>query len=137
MDGGVNRTQAYFSTITHIGLGAFAAWLSILAILHNPLTGELGSQLWGPVLIGAVIAVLSKMGVMARFCVTPAIIYGYASVFAFASTPERFVLDTLLSLSFQNALVAIVISIILGASAGYVNSVVVQSLSGLLKIRAE
>jgi uncharacterized protein DUF1097 len=133
MDGGINRKQAYFSTITHIGLGAFAAWLSILAILNNPFDGALANQLWAPILIGAVIAVLSKMGVMARFCVTPAIIYGYASIFAYTSSPGRFSLETLLSLSFQNALVAILISIILGTSAGYANSMVVQWLSGLLK----
>jgi hypothetical protein len=132
LDGGVNRQPAYFSTITHIGLGIISAWLSILAILNNPFTGELASQLWAPILIGAVIAMLSKMSVMTRFCVTPAIIYGYASVFAFVSAPGRFDLDTVLSLSFQNVLVAMLISVVLGATAGYVNAVVVERLSGLL-----
>jgi hypothetical protein len=132
MDGGVNRQQAFLSTITHIGLGIISSWLSIVAILNNPFTGELSSQLWAPILIGLVIAVLSKMGVMTRFCVTPAIIYGYASVFAFVSAPGRFDLDTVLSLSFQNVLVAMLVSVVLGATAGYVNAVVVERLSGLL-----
>ena len=132
LGGGANRQQAYFATITHIGLGVIAAWLSILAILNNPLTGELASQLWAPILIGAVIAVLSKMGVMTRFCVTPAIIYGYASVFAFVSIPGRFDLHTVLLLTFHNVLVAMLVSVVLGATAGYMNAVVVQWLSGLL-----
>lgn len=137
LDGGVNRQQAYFATITHIGLGVISAWLSILAILNNPFTGELASQIWPPILIGAVIAALSKLGVMPRFSVTPAIIYGYASVFAFVSVPGRFSLDTVLSLSFQNVLVAMLVSVVLGATAGYMNAVAVQWLSAtLLKKKA-
>lgn len=129
MDGGDNRNQAFISTISHIGLGALGAWVSALALLNNPFNGELGSQLWGPFLIGAVIAALFRMSAFTRFCVTPAVIYGYASIFAFLSAPNLFSPQMLLSLSFGNALVAIGFCIVLGACAGYMNAIFVDILS--------
>lgn len=125
MDGGVNRNQAYIATILHLALGAFSAWVSAIAVLNNPFSSALGEQLWAPVFIGVVIAVLSRMGTITRFCVTPAVIYGYASVFAFASTTDFFSHEQLLSVSFNNALLAVVFSFVLGASAGYLNAMLV------------
>ncbi|MDP2247327.1 MAG: DUF1097 domain-containing protein [Nitrosomonadales bacterium] len=125
MDGGLNRNQAYIATLLHLILGAFSAWISALAVLNNPFGSGLGEQLWAPVFIGIVIALLSRMGTMTRFCVTPAVIYGYASVFAFASTTGFFSQEPLLSMSFNNALLAVVFSFVLGASAGYLNAMLV------------
>lgn len=130
MDGGVNRNQAFISTVSHLGLGALGAWLSALALLNNPFTSELASEIWGPLLIGAVIAVLSRMGTLTRFCVTPAVIYGYASVFAFANLPGAFSLEKLLSLSFGNAVITIIFCNLLGVCAGYLNAMLVEVLSG-------
>lgn len=135
MDGGVNRKQAFISTITHMGLGALGAWLSALALLNNPFSSQLGGELWGPVLIGAAIAALFRMGVFTRFCVTPAIIYGYASVFAFASTSGFFSFERLTSLSFSNALLGVWFCIVLGACAGYVNALLVDILSRLYRYK--
>ena len=56
MDGGINKNQAFFATLRHIELGAFASWISALIVLNNPLSGALADQLWAPVLIAAVIA---------------------------------------------------------------------------------
>lgn len=125
MDGGVNKNQAFYSTILHVGLGALASWISAILVLNNPFSGELASQLWAPVLIAAVIAGLMRMSVLTQFCVTPAIIYGYASIWAFLSAPGLLNQDTLLSLSFQNAIVAIGFCVVSGASAGYINAVMV------------
>lgn len=129
MDGGANRQQAYFANILHIALGAFGGWVSAIVVLNNPFETGLAAQLWAPVFIGLVIAVLSRMGTMTRFCVTPAVIYGYASVFAFASTTGFFSLAKLLSLSFSNALIAIVFSVVIGTSAAYFNAWLVGFLS--------
>ncbi|CAG0998742.1 hypothetical protein MTYP_02726 [Methylophilaceae bacterium] len=133
MDGGVDRNQAFFSTSMHIGLGAFAAWVSALLLLLNPFGDALGSSLWGPLLIGLVIAMLLRLSVFTRFSVTPALIYGYASIFAFLSAPGGFRLEALLSLSFQNAIIAIGCSVVLGVSAGYLNSILVELLSASSK----
>lgn len=72
-----------------------------------------------------------KMSIYIQFSVTPAIIYGYASIWAFLSVPGMFNQETLLSMSFQNAIVAIGISLVLGTSAGYLNAVMVSRLVSL------
>ena len=128
MNGGANRNQAFIATIRHMALGATAAWISAIVLLNNPFDNALGQQLWGPVFIGAIIAILARMGSISLFSVTPAIIYGYASVFAFASTAGLFASKYLLSVSFNNALLAILFSSIVGASAGYVNAALVAAL---------
>lgn len=130
MNGGTNRNQAFIATIRHMALGATAAWVSAIVLLYNPFDSTLGQQLWGPVFIGAVIAILARMSTIALFSVTPAIIYGYASVFAFASTAGLFSSEHLLSVSFNNALLAIIISTVVGAMAGYINAVLVATLVG-------
>lgn len=128
MDGGVNRNQAFMATIRHIALGATAAWISALFLLNNPTDSALGQQLGGAVFIGAIIAILARMSTITLFNVTPAIIYGYASFFAFASTTGLFAPEHLLSVTFNNALIAILFSTLVGASAGYVNAALVAAL---------
>lgn len=125
MDGGINRNQAFFATILHISTGALASWISALLVINSPFSGALANQLWAPLLIAAIIAVLMRMSTSVRFSITPAIIYGYASIWAFLSAPGLLNQDTLLSLSFQNAIIAILFCIILGACAGYINAVLV------------
>ncbi len=131
MDGGINKNQAFCSTVMHIGLGAFASWVSALLVINNPLSGELANQLWAPILIAAVIAMLMRLSVFSLLSVTPAMIYGYASIWAFLSVPGLFNQDILLSLSFQNAIVAIGFCVVLGASAGYINAMMVTWLCKL------
>lgn len=131
MDGGVNPKQAFFANILHLSLGVFAAWLSAIALIFNPFDTAVGAQLWGPVLIGVMIAVLSRMGTLTSFCVTPAVIYGYAGTFAFLTTPGMFSIDHLLSLSFNNALITMLFSIVLGTGAAYLNAMLVGILCSL------
>lgn len=45
MDGGVNKNQAFFANLRHIGLRAIASWISALIVLNNPLSGALTNQL--------------------------------------------------------------------------------------------
>ena len=131
MDGGVNKNQAFYSTIIHIGLGALSSWISALLVISNPLSGDLANQLWAPILIAAVIAILMRLSVFTKFSVTPAIIYGYAAIWAFLSTPGLLNQHTLLSLSFQNAIIAIGFCIVLGACAGYINATMVAWLCNI------
>ena len=131
MDGGVNKDQAFISTIRHVLLGAFASWISALAVLNNPFSGIVADQLWAPVLIASAIALLMRLSTLVQFSVTPAIIYGYASIWAFLSVPELFSQEILLSLSFKNALVAIFFSVVLGACLGYLNAVMINALCNL------
>jgi hypothetical protein len=132
MEGGLYKEQTYFSIIRHIGLGAFAAWLTaLLLLLQNPFSHATLAAWWGPVLIAAVIASLMRLGTFSKFSVTPAVIYGYAMIWAFLSLPGSFDIATLTSLSFDNALIVIGICLLLGASAAYLNALMVDALCGL------
>lgn len=131
MEGGENRAQAYLATLQHVGIGLLAAWLSALLVLNNPFNNAVVSEWWAPVIIGLMIGAVFRLSVLARFSITPAIIYGYAGTFAFLSGAGRFSNETLLSLTFDNVLIALGIGLVLGVSAGYVNAVLVQWLSTL------
>lgn len=131
MEGGLYKEQTYFSIIRHIGLGAFAAWLTALLLLQNPFSHAALAAWWGPVLIAAVIALLMRLGTLSKFSVTPAVIYGYAMIWAFLSQPGSFDRAVLTSLSFNNALVVIEVCLLIGASAAYLNALLVDALCGL------
>lgn len=131
MDGGENRDQAYLATLQHVGAGILSAWLTVLLVLNNPFNNPLTSEWWAPVVIGLIVGALSRMSVLTRFSITPAIIYGYASIFAFLNAPGLFSNEALLSLTFDNALIALGISLIFGASVGYLNAVLVEWLSAI------
>ncbi len=137
LNGGNDKNQAFYSTIIHIELGAFASWLSALLVINNPLSGELANQLWAPILIAAVIAGLMRLGVFTQLSVTPAMIYGYASIWAFLSVPGSFNQEALLSLTFKNAVLAIGFCVVLGACAGYINSTMVALLCNLRTSKAK
>ena len=128
MGGGVDKNQAFFATLRHIWLGAFTSWISALVVLNNPLSDPLGSQLWAPILIAAFIAVLMRLSAFVQLSVTPAIIYGYASIWAFLSLPGAFTQDNLLSLTFHNAILAVGFCVLLGVCAGYLNATLVSFL---------
>lgn len=131
LDGGIDKNKAFFSTIRHIGLGAISSWVSALFVLNNPLTSDWASPLWAPVLIAAVIAALMRLGALVQFSITPAIVYGYASIWAFLSVPGTFTQDKLLSLSFQNAIVALLFCVVVGACAAYINAIMINWLSNI------
>jgi hypothetical protein len=130
LGGDENPGQAYFTTLQHVGLGITAAWLSALIVLVNPFSNAAVAAWWAPVVIGLVIGVLFRMGASPRFAITPAIIYGYAGTFAYLSAgPEKFSMQALLSFSFDNVLITLGACLLIGISAAYLNSVLVQRLS--------
>ena len=131
LDGGVDKNKAFFSTIRHIGLGALASWISALIVLNNPWTSAWANPLWAPILIAAVIALLMRLGTFVQFSATSPIVYGYASIWAFLSVPGLFNQEILLSFSFQNAIVAMLFCVLLGACCAYVNAMMVTWLCNI------
>lgn len=129
LGGDRDPATAFRITVTHVGLGVITAWLTALLLFANPWSDTALNQAWGPVIIGLVIGVLVRLSVIAHFAVTPAIIYGYASVWAFLSIGEHFRLQALQSLSMQNVIVAIPTCILIGAVMGYFNARLVNLLS--------
>lgn len=137
LEGGEKSKQAFYATVLHIGFGALASWISALLVINSPFTGQLVNQFWAPVLIALIIAGLMRISMMTKLSVTPAIIYGYASIWAFLSVPGLLSNGTLLSFSFQNAIIAILCSTVLGASAGYINAMMVNFLCSLNGIKQD
>lgn len=120
--GGSEKPESILAVaVVHISLGVIASWLSALLLFANPLPGELGELLWGPLVIGLVIGILVRLSVLPWLAATPAVIYGYASIWAFLSVPGHFDLGALLSVSFNNAVIAILAAMLLGVCMGYVN----------------
>lgn len=135
LGGGAGRANAYRITLTHLGAGIVAAWLSALAVLQNPFAAGVAQSLWAPVLIGIVIAGLLRLGAVARFSATPAIIYGYAATFAFLNAPGAFAMEKLTAISLENALIAMTVSMGLGVLAGLVNAWLAERLTGMTQRR--
>ena len=137
LGGDQDPMAAFRITVTHIGLGVVTAWLTALLLFANPWQSSGFGQLWGPVVIGLVIGVLVRLSVIGYFAVTPAIIYGYASVWAFLSIGEHFNLQALRSFSLQNVIVAIPPCVLLGAIMGCINVRMVNLLSKAERIAIE
>lgn len=134
MGGGEAPKATFITAGVHIGVGAISAWLSALLLFANPFSGAIADQLWPALVIGGAIALLVRMSLVSWLMATPAIIYGYASVWAYLSLPGRFDLTVLQSLSFDNAVIAIVVTAFLGICMGYVNARLVQRLTRIAQL---
>ena len=66
---------------------------------------------------------------IAWLAATPAIIYGYAAIWAFLSVPGRFDVTVLGSWGMENALIAVLVAILLGTGLGYANACLVNWLT--------
>jgi len=129
MGGGDKPNQAFVTTNVHMGIGAIASWLSALLLFTNPFATGLANQLWAPVLIGIVIAILVRMSTWPWLAMTSAIVYGYAAIWAFLSLPGTFNVEALMTLSFQNAVIAILVAVFIGTCGGYANARLVNLLA--------
>ena len=128
--GGSNMPGKVFAaTLIHMGFGAGAAWLTALVLLNTPWQDGWAGVLMPPVLIGIAIALILRIGSYARLSVTPAIIYGYAAIWAYLSIDGHFSMAALLSPTLQNALVAVSICIALGVCMGFINATLVSKLA--------
>ena len=121
--------ETVFKVNMHMGLGALASWLSALLLLVNPFAGPWAELLWGPAVIAGAIALLMRTSLIAWLAATPAIIYGYAAIWAFLSVPGRFDVAVLGSWGMENALIAVLVAILLGTGLGYANACLVNWLT--------
>jgi hypothetical protein len=121
LGGDQDPSTSFRITLTHILVGVVSAWVSALILFASPWTDGLLSQLWAPLVIGLVIGLLVRLSAIGWLAVTPAIIYGYASVWAFLSTSGHFSLTALQSLSMQNVVIVLPLCVLMGVCMGYIN----------------
>jgi len=114
--------KALQNTIVCSILGAVLAWIALLIILGVPLAGMLTLPIWAGIVVGATVLIMCLLAQIEVFSALPASVLGYACVASLAlQTPPAFKIDALTSASFNNALVVIVISLVVGAVLGMIS----------------
>lgn len=110
-------------TIVGNALGVFAAWIAGHLLIANP--ASIPAPLWAGLAVFIVVICMVFIGhLMAVYfafttLVIPASFYGAASTFAFlVQTPNKLNSPMLLSLSLDNALIVLPISMVIGAFLG-------------------
>ncbi len=122
--------KALQNTIVCSILGAVLAWIALLIILGVPLAGMLTLPIWAGIVVGATVLIMCLLAQIEVFSALPASVLGYASVASLAlQTPPAFSIDALTSASFNNALIVIVISLVVGAVLGMISGKVGDALT--------
>jgi hypothetical protein len=103
--------------------GVTSAWAFALIVsagyitLPLPVTAAILVAMLAPFII-----LMSKLSILS---VIPASFYGFASCFAYiAQTPERFTLQAMTSLSLENTLIVVSISLLIGVGLGFVQTLI-------------
>jgi hypothetical protein len=128
-------TEALKNTIVCNVFGAVVAWLAALILISSSLGETLGLPLWAGIVVGATVLCLCLAAHVKALATIPASVYGYACVFAFllAGGGANLTKDSLMSTSpKQNALIAVAVSMVVGALFGLLSS----KLSGALTKKA-
>ncbi len=115
--GGDNN--ALRNTIVGNIFGSVCAWIAAIIILAIPLADNLTVPLWAGIVVGVTVWAICYAATIKAFSSIPANVYGYAATFAFLlQTPDTMSLSNLLSLSFDNAVIAVSVSMAIGAVLG-------------------
>ncbi|MBP2562527.1 hypothetical protein J2857_005318 [Neorhizobium galegae] len=118
--GGDNRAVGL--NITSNAFGVFVAWIVALLILSSPVAG-LPAPIWVGLLVFISVVVYILASPFAPVSSVPAVTLGYATTFAYISqTPDAFTYASLLSASFKNVLIVIIVSMTIGTLFGYASA---------------
>ncbi|MET1026317.1 MAG: DUF1097 domain-containing protein [Dongiaceae bacterium] len=123
--------KAFVKTIAGTVYGAIIAWIALLLIVKTPL-GSMGT-LPIAIIVGVTVFFLVIVASNEYLSVVPANVYGYAATVAYAlhqpsvaPTTEGGVgigpLQNLTAASFQNPLILLIVSLVLGAVGGYLSA---------------
>ena len=107
--------------------GAVIAWIALLIIVNTGgIGGALPAGLWAGIVVGVTVAILVLLANMPALATIPAMVYGYASVAAF------FLLSgtaNVMAADFTNPLIAVVVSMVIGAILGWVSQKIAVAMS--------
>jgi hypothetical protein len=107
--------------------GAIVAWIALLIVVKTGLADTIGLSLWAGIVVGATVLIMVLLAKVPALATIPAMVYGYASVAAFALLTGKF--DQLTAASFENALVAVIVSMVVGAVLGYISEKVAGAMA--------
>ena len=112
--------EALQKTITCNVFGVIVASITSIVILAVPLADVLTLPVWAGVMVFVSVVIYIQASAISVFSSVPATTLGYAATFAYlGQTPKMFSLAALTSLTFENAMVVVTLSMILGALFGY------------------
>ncbi|MBS1161175.1 MAG: hypothetical protein H6R15_3594 [Proteobacteria bacterium] len=114
--------NALRGTIVGNLFGAVVATVAALVILTVPGAATLGLPLWAGIVVAITAWGICIAANIKLFSVIPANVYGYACTFAFLlQTPDKLTPAALTSLSMDNGLIAVGLSMVIGALLGFVS----------------
>ena len=116
------NNNALVKTIVGNAYGALVAWIAMLIIVNVPVPG-LGA-VWPAIVVGVTVFCLVIVASVDLLSVVPANVYGYAALVAYSlhqpsAAPATGPLQNLVSPSFANPLVLLIVSMVIGALFGY------------------
>ena len=117
--------QALVKTIVGNIYGVVIAWIALLIIVNVPVAA-LGT-VWPAIVVGVTVFFLVIVASIDKLSVVPANVYGYAATVAYAlhqatdAEAGTGPLANLASASFQNPLVLLIVSMVIGALFGFVS----------------
>jgi hypothetical protein len=128
---GANNT-ALVKTIVGNAYGALVAWVALL-IIANVSLPTLGAA-WPAIVVGVTVFLLVIVASIDLLSVVPANVYGYAALVAYSlhqpsAAPATGPLQNLLSPSFANPLVLLIVSMVVGALFAYASDQLAKVLS--------
>ena len=118
--------KALIKTIVGNIYGIVIAWIALLIIVNVPVA-PLGT-VWPAIVVGVTVFLLVIVASLEPLSVVPANVYGYASTVAYslhqATDAEAGTgpLANLASASFQNPLVLLIVSMVIGAIFGFISA---------------
>ncbi len=126
--GGDNK--ALMKTIAGNAYGVVSAWIALLIIVNVSI--EALGVVWPALVVGATVFLLVIVASLEPLSVVPANVYGYASTVAYSlhqpSEPGATAaeagtgpLQNLVSANFENPLVLLIVSMVIGATLGYLS----------------
>src|SRR5216683_1481623 len=133
------NNNALVKTIVGNAYGALVAWVALLIIVNVPVPG-LGA-VWPAIVVGVTVFFLVIVASIDLLSVVPANVYGYAALVAYSlhqppAAPATGPLHNLVSPSFANPLVLLIVSMVIGALFGYASDQLAKVLPTKLPTRA-
>lgn len=102
--------------------GAIMAWIGLLIFLSIPLAEVLTLPIWAGLVVAFTVTIMCLIASFTIFSSIPAAVLGYASVAAFAlQTTDALTIPALTSIGFDNAIIIIILSLIVGAILGMIS----------------
>src|ERR1700726_1623474 len=133
------NNNALTKTIVGTVYGAIIGWIALLVIVNVPMPA-LGT-LWPAIVVGVTVFLLVIVASIDLLSVVPANVYGYAALVAYSlhqpsAAPATGPLQNLVSPSFANPLVLLIVSMVIGALFGYASDQLAKVLPTKLPTRA-